>query len=146
MPKPLSFGHLGINLTTGHEPASAQERSDTPLRILVIGDFSGRAGQGVPAARRLNESGPIFIDRDNFDEVLAKFNPELRLRLPGSEQPTLIHFTSLDDFHPDRVFERLEVFQELRTLRERLNNPTTFADAAAELRGQQPAEGAARAV
>jgi type VI secretion system protein ImpC len=145
MPKPLSFGHLAINLSAGQAPESAQERSKAPFRILVLGDFSGRTGKDQ-SARRLAGSQAIFIDRDNFDEVLANTNPELHLRVPASEERTPIWFASLDDFHPDRIFEQLEVFQELRTLRERLNNPSTFAGAAAELRGQETRDDGGKAV
>jgi type VI secretion system protein ImpC len=44
-----------------------------------------------------------------------------------------LNFNRLEDFHPDSLL-RLDLFQKLRALRSRLLNPTTFPQAAAELR------------
>jgi type VI secretion system protein ImpC len=95
---------------------------EEPFRILVIGNFSGGAGRN----RRL-----IEIDRDNFDQVLALLAPELRLAANGVEIP--VRFRALDDFHPDQLLARFPLFQKLRELRLRLEDPATFAAAAAEL-------------
>ena len=45
-----------------------------------------------------------------------------------------IKFEALNDFHPDRLFDRLDAFQALRTLRERLHNRDSFETAATEVR------------
>jgi type VI secretion system protein ImpC len=44
-----------------------------------------------------------------------------------------IQFKQLDDFLPDHLYRNLPLFQALRETRARLNNPATFAAAAAEL-------------
>jgi type VI secretion system protein ImpC len=82
------------------------------------------------AARR-----PVVVDRDNFDQVLARHNIELRLGSVGKEaKEAVVRFASLDDFHPDIILERVGLFQTLRQTRMRLQNSATFADAAAEVR------------
>lgn len=63
-----------------------------PAHYLVLGDFGGR-----PAA-------PSAIDRDNFDSVLASVGLNL--------QGILVH--ELEDFHPDRLYQRLDLFRGLR--------------------------------
>src|SRR5689334_913382 len=78
---------------------------DTPFRILVVGDFTGGCGRNRRA---------IEIDRDNFDEVLAKLAPSLRLSFGSVVVP--VAFKEIEDFHPDRLFERLQPFQALRGL------------------------------
>jgi type VI secretion system protein ImpC len=84
---------------------------------------------------KLHGRKPVLVDRDNFDEVLAHFAPQLRLPLGGLQGPRIpIHFHELDDFHPDRIFERLKIFQALRQTRERLSDRSTFDAAAAEVR------------
>ncbi len=93
-----------------------------PFRILIAGDFSAGAGRNHRT---------IEIDRDNFDQVMALFAPELRLNFANTE--VAASFRELDDFHPDRLFERLEPFQALRGLRERLSDSATFHSAAAQL-------------
>jgi len=95
---------------------------DTPFRILVAGDFSGGSGR----ARR-----PIEVDRDNFDDVMARIAPALQL--PFGRTEAAIQFRQLDDFHPDRLFESLPPFQALRALRRRLADDSTFREAAAQL-------------
>ena len=40
-----------------------------------------------------------------------------------------IGFSELEDFHPDRVFERLEVFGKLRELKARVQDPAKFKEA-----------------
>ena len=84
---------------------------DGPFRILVAGNFSG-------GASRIRK--PVAVDRDNFDEVVALFAPEVSLEFAGTRLP--IRFSELDDFHPDRLFQRLPPFQALRELRERVAN------------------------
>jgi type VI secretion system protein ImpC len=45
-----------------------------------------------------------------------------------------IQFSQLDDFHPDKLYQNLGLFQGLRELRARLMDPTTFPQAATKLR------------
>ena len=100
----------------------ARPEPDTPFRILVAGCFSGGSGRNRRA---------IAIDRDNFDQVLGRLAPELRLPFGSAE--LAISFRELDDFHPDRLFDRLMPFRALRDLRRRLSDAATFAAAAAEI-------------
>ena len=82
---------------------------DTPFRILVVGDFTGGTGRSRRA---------IAVDRDNFDEAMARLAPALRMPFGNTVLPVM--FRELEDFHPDRLFERLPPFQALRGLRRRL--------------------------
>lgn len=121
MPRTSSLASVQIDVC--EEPQELfRPEPEVPFRILVAGDFSGGAKQN----RR-----PIPIDRDNFDYVLARIAPELRLPFDNAELP--VQFRKLDDFHPDRLFERLGPFQALRDLRQRLSDRSTFSAAAAEL-------------
>ncbi len=116
MTKPISFGSLEFNLSSTMTRSDGEVDSDTPFRILVMGDFSGRAKKGgqIPAValpqRRLHR-----LDRDNLDEVMAKMGVELRLPLMGpAAPPVTVSFSELDDFHPDRLYERLDAFRTIR--------------------------------
>jgi len=108
----------------------------TPFRILVLGEFSG-AGATPPDRLRAHP-----VDRDNFDELLARFAPTVTVPQVGTEgAPVTLRFASLDDFHPDVIYDQAPVFERLRALRRRLLNPATFADAAREMGavGEAPA-------
>jgi type VI secretion system protein ImpC len=92
------------------EAAPAREvEPDTPFRILVLGDFSGRSNRGVRGG--LAGSRPTPVDLDNFDEVMAAM--QTSLRLPGAE----LRFRQLDDFHPDAIYRNAEIFQKLAAAR-----------------------------
>jgi type VI secretion system protein ImpC len=132
MAKPLSLKIGGINLTAGEPGAPSVPREDTPFRMLVLGNFSGGQRPATPLAQRR----PVRVDRDNLDEVLARLGVRAHVAAaPGSASLLPISFRELDDFHPDRLYEGLETFEALRDLRRRLENPSTFAAAAAEVRG-----------
>lgn len=98
---------------------------DAPFRILMLGNWCGDGER-----RELRSRQPIEIDRDNFDEVMERLGPTLNL----SDSVTL-EFRSLDDFHPDEIFRRIPMFSELRDLRRRLKDDSTFNQAAREVRG-----------
>jgi type VI secretion system protein ImpC len=126
--KPFSFGE--INLTAGGQDAGAAVPPESPFCVAIIGDFSGR-GRSEPGS--VGTRRALLVDRDNFDEVLAKLGVEVHLPLGDEHSPVRLGFSELDDFHPDRIFERAEMFQRLRELRSRLSDPSTFRSAAAEL-------------
>ncbi len=93
--------------------------SETPFRILVLGDFGATAA----AASR-----PLEIDRDKFDGVMKRM--DVRLAATGGED---LRFSELEDFHPDRLFESSRIFRVLRDLRTHVGQPEAFRHSAAEL-------------
>jgi len=64
---------------------------------------------------------------------MAKIAPEIRLPLGGKDGTLSFRFSTIDDFHPDQIFQRSPMFDRLRDLRSRLSNPETFASTADEL-------------
>src|SRR5437016_1624572 len=101
-----------VHLDVGEDPRELPlQEPDMPFRILVAGNFSG-------GASRIRK--PVLIDRDSFEEVLALYGPEMRLEF--AEAPIPIRFSELDDFHPDRLYERLPPFQALRDMRQQLED------------------------
>ena len=112
--------HLDVN------PRASKTASvlspETPFRILVVGDFSGRANRQLsePLAGRRAHA----IDRDNFDTVVQKLNPSLNV---GS---MTLGFTTLDDFHPDQLFKRVPAFSKLVAMKNQGPQPSREATAA----------------
>lgn len=135
MPDRHSFGEIHLDVTAGRERVEAKPGSETPFRVAILGDFSGRGN------RRLMETGealanrrPTLIDRDNFDSVFAKTSPHLDIRLGGNDgYPMSLKFTDLEEFHPDSLFRHVPLFQKLRDTREKLSDAETFAQTAGEL-------------
>ena len=46
----------------------------------------------------------VEVDRDNFDDVMERMGAQLET----------IRFKELDDFHPDRLYQKLRIFQGLK--------------------------------
>jgi type VI secretion system protein ImpC len=118
---------VGFTIDAQPEAAGVEVDEAKPFRIAVFGDFSGRANRGLAGGVRT--ARPVAIDRDNFDRVLAKIAPALNLPLADGETSLPLRFASLDDFHPDSLYERLPVFGKLRELRSA--DPATLRRAAA---------------
>ena len=128
------FESVQTHLGSDAESRSARASADTPFRILFIGDFSGRAQRGLHSATRLNDIKPQLIDRDNFDDLMHKLDAELRVRPLGENTTAIdIKIAAMDDFHPDELYEKLNIFKDLRNIRKNLANPDTFAQAKAEV-------------
>lgn len=103
---------------------------DAPFRLLLVGDW-GNSDSNAELSKRL----PIEIDRDNFDEVLEKLDVELALDLHGDGQHLVkLRFAEFDDFHPDKIYQQVSLFADLRETRQQLMNPQTFHRTAGKLR------------
>src|SRR3990172_5805647 len=127
MPEPLKFGELDFKLASSMEDSRSLPTDDDQFRIVILGDFSGRAGKGI---RKSGLAGmkPLLVDRDNFDEVLRKLNVEIKLSILGKDSlPVNVSFSNIDDFHPDSLYETIEVFRALKETREGLRDPAIFA-------------------
>ncbi|MDQ3997930.1 MAG: type VI secretion system contractile sheath small subunit, partial [Gemmatimonadota bacterium] len=117
----------GIGATTQELPYAERLAGDTAFRIAVLGDFSGRTNRGlVETGRALAARRPVRVDRDNVDDVIARFAPELHLSFGDAQ--TGVRFSELDDFHPDRLYERLPAFRALRETRERAAAPVPLGE------------------
>ena len=114
-----SFGEVRLDVNAGADASPAVLDPETPFRILLLGDFSGGAERAATAWK------PRAIDRDNFEEVLARVAPAF----------SGMRFGELDDFHPDAIYRKSELFERLRDVCRKLETPATFAEAAAEIRG-----------
>jgi len=125
MSKPISFEKPEINIVSTMDEAHGAPEPETPFRIGIFGDFSGRTNRGIidPA---LDNRRPLLVDRDNLDEILAKLGKE--------SPPVTIGFSELDDFYPDSLFERLELFEALRDTRKGIKDPLTFAELTKQLK------------
>lgn len=131
MPKP-SYADVHLDIDPAQpqkEPVHSRPDRDTPFRMLVLGDFSGRASRGIVTK---GSRKPILVDRDNFEDVLESLDVTLRLPLDGAGSLDIV-FRELDDFHPDRLYMKLPVFKKIRALRDQLDDPSTFKSAANEL-------------
>lgn len=118
------------------EQSDDAQTEELPFRIAVIGDWSGRANRSLFAtSSELALWRTLIVDRDNLDQVLARLGVKLHLPVTSDGSLSLtIDFQQLDDFHPDRIVRRLEMFEGLRRTRSQLHDHDTFAEAAKQVR------------
>jgi type VI secretion system protein ImpC len=102
MPGRLEFG-------VGFGRRGRRREENEPMRLLILGDFSGKPmDERAPLASR-----PIVrVDVDNVEDVMRRTDP--RITVSGEE----IHFHEIDDFSPDRLYARLDLFRALRGARD----------------------------
>jgi len=120
---------IEMNFTFGKGRKPKVERNlDAPLRMLVLGDFGGHTSRGQ--VRPGAELRPLRVDLDSLPSLFSKIAPQIQIRL-GDPAPFTISIRALEDFHPDHLFDSLEFFAPMRELRRQLQDPKTFALAAA---------------
>nr|WP_316643617.1 type VI secretion system contractile sheath large subunit [uncultured Roseateles sp.] len=122
------FGGISVN-----PPAWNTKR---PVRIAILGDFSagalsGRLDTGAALAKRK----PLKVEFDTLEDALARLKLKLNLPLGSDGAPVEVEISELESFHPDELYRNLEIFSALASLRKRLNTPSSFAAAAAEVQG-----------
>ena len=107
-----------------YKPAGdAQEDVELPLRILMLGDFTGKADDTPVEERK-----PINIDKDNFNDVLAETNVGIDINVPdtlsgeaGAEMGVSLKFRHMRDFTPEGVAAQVPELKTLLDLRNALN-------------------------
>jgi type VI secretion system protein ImpB len=143
MPKETSVAPKErVNIVYRPALGDAKEEVELPLKMLVMGDFSGR-----PDDRPLENREPINIDKDNFNEVLKAQGLGLNLTVsnklsprPDEEMGVKLQIDSIKDFEPERIVEQvpelkrlLELREALRSLRAPLSNVPEFRKKVQEL-------------
>ncbi|MDH5407718.1 MAG: type VI secretion system contractile sheath large subunit [Gammaproteobacteria bacterium] len=131
--------NIGSPKETKQKIISSQEQSSSTSSdvfcMAIMGDFSGRDQQQRIEPKTIAKRRFISVDRDNIEELMSKFDLNLRLSIEGVDQPFEIPVKELDDFHPDQLYENVEIFSRLRQLRNRLESKNSFAEAAREIQG-----------
>ena len=85
MDRTRDYASTFLDVAPGEKRQLQQVTEDTPFRIALLGDFSGRANRGVAAEPRLRGRKPIAVDLDNFDELCGRLRRTLEL--PGPDEP-----------------------------------------------------------
>jgi type VI secretion system protein ImpB len=127
-----------VHITYEVETEGAMIERELPFIVGVLGDFSGDPTQPL---RPLSERKFIQIDRDNFNDVMARMTPGARLRVDntlagdGSQVAVDLKFNSLDDFEPARVAEQVPALKALLETRNKLRDLMSKVDRSEELEG-----------
>lgn len=125
-----------VHITYEVETEGAEILRELPFVVGIMGDFSGDPTQ---ALRPLSERKFIQIDRDNFNEVMARMTPGLNLRVEnkladdGSEMAVALKFNAIEDFEPARVAEQVPALKALLDTRNKLRDLMSKVDRSEQL-------------
>lgn len=112
-----------VQITYDVETNGAMVKTELPMVVGVMADLSGQPKEDL---RPLKERKFVPIDRDNFNDVLAKAAPRLALRVQNklTDEDTKLavelNFKDMDDFEPAKVAEQVPALKELLDMRRRL--------------------------
>ena len=111
--------HITYDVHTG----GAMKKTELPFVVGVLADLSG---QPKDALKPLKERKAVFIDRDNFNDVLARAGTRLAIRVPNmlsdpnSKLAVELNFKRMDDFEPAQVAEQIGPLKQLLEMRQEL--------------------------
>jgi len=126
--------HITYRVYTG----GAEVVRELPFIVGVLGDFSGNPTEPL---KPLRDRKFIAIDRDNFNEIMARMTPGLNLKVEntlagdGSEMALQMKFSSLEDFEPGNVARQIEPLRRLLETRNKLRDLLAKADRSPDLEG-----------
>ena len=98
--------------------AGASPRTELPLKLLVLGDYStGRATDSLAERKKID------VNKNNFNAVLGKLNPQITVELAsnnedGNKDPNvMLSFGTMKDFEPDHVVQQIPELRRLIAMR-----------------------------
>jgi type VI secretion system protein ImpB len=112
-----------VHITYDVEVGDAIEKRDLPFVVGVMADLSGMPEKPLPAIAKRKF---VDIDRDNFNDVMGKINPRVAFKVANrlSEDDTRLNvelkFESMEDFHPARVAQQIDIRRSLANIRSSL--------------------------
>ena len=125
-----------VHITYDVETNGAVEKKELPFVMGVMGDYSGDNTENKKALR---DRKFVQVDRDNFNEALAKVNPKLNMKVENtladddSEIAVDLDFKNLGDFESNRIVEQVDPLKKLMDARNKLRDLMTKVDRSDEL-------------
>jgi type VI secretion system protein ImpB len=109
-----------VNITYKAKVGDSTEERELPLKILAVGDYSGKVDE-----RQLEDREPINIDKDNFNSVMAEQKLATEVSVPNrltgdGDLGVSLKFESLKDFTPAGLAKQVPELQDLLAMREAL--------------------------
>ena len=125
-----------VHITYDVETEGAVVQKDLPFVVGVLGDFSGDPTEPL---KPLKDRKFVQIDRDNFNDVMARMTPGLNLKVEntlkgdGSEMGVQLKFKSLDDFEPVNLVKQVDPLRKLLETRDKLRDLLSKVDRSEDL-------------
>jgi len=111
-----------VNIVYRPSLGDAKEEVELPLKMLVVGNFTGNPGD-----RAVEKREPVNVDKDNFNEVLKAQNITLNLSIPNrltadteDELNVRLRIDSIKDLGPEAIVDQVPELKRLLELRDAL--------------------------
>ena len=127
-----------VHITYEVETEGAQIERELPFVMGIMGDFAGDPSEPL---KPLAERKFVQIDRDNFNDVMARIQPGLNIKVDntlagdGSQMAVNLKFNSMDDFEPTKVAEQVPALKAMLETRAKLRDLMSKVDRSDELEG-----------
>ncbi|MDR3203302.1 MAG: type VI secretion system contractile sheath small subunit [Deltaproteobacteria bacterium] len=114
---------------------SGENEIELPFKLLIVGAFT-QSEDSVA----LDDRRSIAVTKENFDAIVEGLNVKIDLSIdnqldPQSDQSLTmsLKLSSMDDFEPDRLVNKVEPLKELVKLRQSLINLKKLVKARGEV-------------
>jgi len=112
-----------VQITYDVETNGAMQKTELPFVVGVLADLSGQPSSPL---RPLKERKAVNIDRDNFNDVLARATPRVAMRVQNrltdadTKLAVELKFKSIDDFEPANIAAQVGPLKDLVEMRQKL--------------------------
>ncbi len=117
-----------VQITYDVETNGALKKTELPFVVGVLADLSGQPKEGLKA---LKDRKAVNIDRDNFNDVLARATPRVVMKVENkiakddTKLAVELNFKSIDDFDPAKIAAQIGPLNQLLEMRKNLNQLLT---------------------
>ena len=123
-----------VQITYDVEIGDAIEKKELPFVVGLLADLSG----DQDSQPKLRDRRFVEIDRDNFNEVMAKISPKVGVKIPDvlkgdGELKIDLEFRKFDDFHPESLVKQVPRLEKLLLARQYLRDLVAKLDGNDEL-------------
>ncbi len=126
-----------VQITYDVEIGDAVEKKELPLVVGIMADLSGQPATPLP---KMKDRRFVEIDRDNFNEVMAKISPRLDISVTDTAKDegnikVELNFKQFSDFHPETIVAQVPRLTKLLEARQQLRDLLAKLDGNDELDG-----------
>ena len=111
-----------VNIVYKSTTGDHTEDVELPLKLLIIGDYTGKEADTV-----IEERDPVNINKDNFDDVIKSMSLSLDINVGNTlseedDEPMPVHIdiNSINDFSPESVAKQVPELNSLLQMRNAL--------------------------
>lgn len=107
-----------VNIQLSVDKGNAQKKTELPLKLLVLGDFTQRKDDARVADRE-----KININKNNFDQVMDSLNLKVetavdnKLKEDGSQMAVALKIKGMKSFDPAEIVKQVPELSKLMAAR-----------------------------